>query len=64
MWTMIYQLGLTPNLSTRALWQPPVLSGGPVSRDISGASTMDKGNENLAYLSLWDLRDLQHAVKS
>jgi hypothetical protein len=41
MWTMVwwYRLGLTPNLSTRVLWQPPVLSGGPVFRDISGAST-------------------------
>jgi hypothetical protein len=34
-----YWLGLTPNLSTRALWQPPVLSGGPVSRDISVAAS-------------------------
>jgi hypothetical protein len=33
-----YWLWLTPNLSTRALWQPPVLSGGPVSRDISVAA--------------------------
>jgi hypothetical protein len=33
-----YRLGLTHNLSTRALWQSPVLSGGPVSRHISGAS--------------------------
>jgi hypothetical protein len=24
-------------LSARALWQPPVLAGGPVSRDISGS---------------------------
>jgi hypothetical protein len=31
-------LGLTPNLSTRALWQPSVLSGGTVSRDISAAA--------------------------
>jgi hypothetical protein len=38
-WIMVwwYRLGLTPNSSTRALWQPPVLSGGHVSRDISGA---------------------------
>jgi hypothetical protein len=50
-----YWLGLTPNLSTRVLWQPPVLSGSPVSRDISGASRrMDEGNENLVYLPLWD----------
>jgi hypothetical protein len=37
MWTMVwwYWLGLTPNSSTRLLWQPPVLSGGPASRDIS-----------------------------
>jgi hypothetical protein len=32
-----YWLSLTPNLSTRALWQPPVLSGAPVSRNISVA---------------------------
>jgi hypothetical protein len=55
MWTMVwwYRLRLTPNLSTRALWKPevlsdgpvrrhlwqlPVLAGGPVSRDISGSS--------------------------
>jgi hypothetical protein len=50
MWTMAwwYRLGLTPNLSTRALWQPPVLSGGPVNRDTSGASRrIGEGNENL-----------------
>jgi hypothetical protein len=50
MWTMAwwYRLGLTPNLSSRALWQPPVLCGGHVSRDISGASRkMGEGNENL-----------------
>jgi hypothetical protein len=53
MWTMVwwYRLGLTPNLSTRALWQPPVLSGGPVNRDISGASRrVGEGNENLVEL--------------
>jgi hypothetical protein len=33
-----YWLGLTPSLSTGVLWQPPVLSGGPVSRDISVAA--------------------------
>jgi hypothetical protein len=40
MWTMVwwYWRGLTPNLSTRALWHHPVLSGGPVSRDISVAA--------------------------
>jgi hypothetical protein len=57
MWTMVwwYRMGLTPNSFTRALWQPTVLSGGPVSRDISGASTrMGEENENLVYPSLWD----------
>jgi hypothetical protein len=39
------------------LWQPPVLSGGPVSRDISGVSRrMGEGNENLVYLSPWDFK--------
>jgi hypothetical protein len=33
-----YWLGLTPNLSTRALWQPSVLSGGPLNRDTSVAA--------------------------
>jgi hypothetical protein len=59
MWAMVwwYRLGLTPDLSTRALWQPPVLSCGPVSRDISGASKRtDEGNENLVYPSSWDIR--------
>jgi hypothetical protein len=59
MWTMVwwYWLRLTPNLSTRALWQPPVLSGGPVSRHISGACrTTDEGNGNLVYPSLWDFK--------
>jgi hypothetical protein len=52
-----YWLGLPPNSSTRVLWQPPVLSGGPVSRDISGASRrMGERNENLVYLSLWDFK--------
>jgi hypothetical protein len=52
-----YRLGLTPNLTTRALWQPPVLYGGPVSRDISGASRrMGEGNEDLDYPSPWDLK--------
>jgi hypothetical protein len=60
-----YWLGLTPNSSTRVLWQPPVLSGGPVSRDISGASRrMGERNEILVYLSLWDFKDLYHAIKS
>jgi hypothetical protein len=45
------------NSYTRALWQPPVLSGGPVSRDISGVSRrMDEGIENLVYSSLWDFK--------
>jgi hypothetical protein len=59
MWTMVwrYRLGLTPNLSTRALWQLPVLSGVPAIRDISGASgKVGKGNENLLYSSLWDFK--------
>jgi hypothetical protein len=59
MWTMVwwYRLDITPNLSTRALWQPPVLSGSAVSRDISEASTrMDEGNENLVYPSPWDFK--------
>jgi hypothetical protein len=34
-----YWLGLTPNLSTRALWQPSALSDGPVSTNISVAAT-------------------------
>jgi hypothetical protein len=39
MWTMVwwYWLRLTPNVSTRALWQPSVLSGSPVSGEISGS---------------------------
>jgi hypothetical protein len=59
MWTMVwwYWLGLIPNSSTRALWQPPVLSSGPVSRDISGASKkMGEENENLVYPSPWDFK--------
>jgi hypothetical protein len=49
---MMDHLELTPNLSTRVLWQPPVLSGGPVSRDMSGTSRrMGKENKNLVYLS-------------
>jgi hypothetical protein len=57
MCTMVwwYRMGLTPNSSTRALCQPPVLSGDPVSRDSSGASgRMGEGNENLVYPSPWD----------
>jgi hypothetical protein len=59
MWNMVwwYRLGLTPNSSTRVLWQPPVLSGGPVSRDISVASRrMGEGNKNLVYPSPWDFK--------
>jgi hypothetical protein len=59
MWTMVwwYRLVLTPNLATRALWQPPVLSGGPFSRGISGASRrMGEGNENLVCPSPWDFK--------
>jgi hypothetical protein len=54
MWTMVwwYWLRPTPNLSTRALWQPPVLSDGSVIRDISRASgRVGEGNENLVYPS-------------
>jgi hypothetical protein len=52
-----YRLELTPNLSTRALWQPPALSGSPVGRDIFGASwRTDEGNENLVYSSPWDFK--------
>jgi hypothetical protein len=67
MWTMVrwYSLRLTLNLSTRALWQPPVLSGCPAIRDISGASgRVGKGNENSVSPSLWDFQGLLHAVKS
>jgi hypothetical protein len=47
---MMDRLGLTPNFSTRALWQLPVMSDGPASRHISGASKrMGEGNENLVY---------------
>jgi hypothetical protein len=59
LWTMVqwYRLGLTPNLSTRAVWQTPVPSGGPVNRDISGASRrMDEGNGKLVYPSPWDVK--------
>jgi hypothetical protein len=59
MWPMVwwYLLWLTANSSTRALWQPPVLSSDPVSTDISGASTrMGKGNANLVYPSSWDFK--------
>jgi hypothetical protein len=59
MWTMVwwYRLRVTPNSSTRALWQPPALSGDPVSRDISEASRrMDEGNDNLVYPSPWNFK--------
>jgi hypothetical protein len=59
MWTMVwwYWLMLTPNLSTRMLWQPPVLSRSPVRRDISGTSRrMGEGNENVVYPSPWDFK--------
>jgi hypothetical protein len=59
MWTMVWWhwQTLTPSLSTTALWQPPVLSGGPVIRDIYGASgRVGNGNENLVYSSLRDLK--------
>jgi hypothetical protein len=56
MWTMVrwHRLGITSNLSTRVLWQPPVQSDGPLSRDISGAiKRMDEENENIVYPSPW-----------
>jgi hypothetical protein len=59
MWTVVwwYRLRLTPNSSTRGFWQLPVLSGGPVSRDIRGESRrMGEGNENLVYPSPWDFK--------
>jgi hypothetical protein len=59
MWTMIgwYWLRLIPNVSIRALWKPPVLSGGPTIRDISGASgRVGEENENLVYPSPWDFK--------
>jgi hypothetical protein len=61
MWTMVWWclLGLTPNLSTSAIWQQPLglLSGGPVNRDISGASRrMGERNENLVSPSPWDFK--------
>jgi hypothetical protein len=51
MWTMVwwYRLVLTPNMSTRALWQPPLFWQ---SWDISGGSRrMGEGNENLVHSS-------------
>jgi hypothetical protein len=52
-----YRLGLTPNSSTRVPWQPWVLSGGPVTRDITGASRrMGEENVNLVYPSPWDCK--------
>jgi hypothetical protein len=59
MWTILwwYWLRLLPYSSTRALWQPPVLLGSPVIRDISGASgRVGEGNENFVYQSPWDLK--------
>jgi hypothetical protein len=48
---------LTPNLSTRALWQPPALPGSPAIKDISEASgRVGKGNENLVYPYPWDFK--------
>jgi hypothetical protein len=47
------RLGLTSNLATRVLWQPPALSGSPVSSEIFTASSrMDEGNENIVHSSL------------
>jgi hypothetical protein len=41
----------------RHLWQAPVLSGSPAIRDISGESgRVSEGNENLVYLSPWDIK--------
>jgi hypothetical protein len=59
------RLVLTRNLSTRALWQPPVLPGGPASRDISRASRiMGEINKNLVYPSPWDYKRSLTCVKS
>jgi hypothetical protein len=66
MWTMVwwYRLGVTPNMSTRALWQPPVVSGGPVSRDISGGSRrMGEWMRIYSIRPHGTSRELQHAVK-
>jgi hypothetical protein len=58
MCTMVwwYRLETTPNLSTRALWQPPTFWRSAI-RDISGASgRKGEGNENFVYSSQWDFR--------
>jgi hypothetical protein len=50
---LVYQRALAATSTVwrscqRHFWQPPILSGGPASRDISGESRrMGKGNENL-----------------
>jgi hypothetical protein len=62
-----YWLRLTHNLSTRALWQPPIPAGRPVSRDISGShhyypavlpslERVGEWNENLIYPFPWDFK--------
>jgi hypothetical protein len=50
MWTMVwwYRLGITPNSSTRVLWQPPVLPG--------ASRRTGERNENLVYPSPWDFK--------
>jgi hypothetical protein len=69
-----YQLGLSPNLSTRALWQPPVLAGFlsaetslvatstvwfPAIRDTSGASGRWAKEMRIEYIRpRWTSRDL------
>jgi hypothetical protein len=65
MWTMVwwYWLGPTPNLSTRALWQPPVLSGGPGIWDIYDGEWA-KEMKIYSIRPRGTSRDLLHAVKS
>jgi hypothetical protein len=60
---LVYQSAVAATSSVRRfcqqrhLWQPPVLSGGPTIRDISGASgRVGGGNENLVSPSPWDLK--------
>jgi hypothetical protein len=54
---MMVSTRANPISSIRTLWQSPVLTGGPVSRDIYGASRRtDGGIENLVYLFTWDFK--------
>jgi hypothetical protein len=53
---MMILTGPTPNSSTRVLWQPPVLSGRPVSRDISETSRR-MGESHIKWnYSMWDFK--------